>query len=145
MFFATTELDDFVNRYNVPLLESKAYQRAPRVNTRSTPVGNCEDPLPKRPSPISPRRKPRVKACVTDCAPSISQTFFAEGSATASVRAVSDVPVDAKANETGTAPTSMLPADCIESRLTIPMVALCGSTTYAFFESIWKSDANGAT
>src|SRR5689334_14127894 len=112
MFRATTELDDFVNRYNVPLLESNAYQRAPRMNTRSTPVGNCDAPLPKRPSPISPRRKPRVNACVTDCAPSISQTFFAEGSATASVRAVSEVPAEANAKETGTAPASMLPADC---------------------------------
>src|SRR5947209_17042521 len=129
MFLATTELDDFVNRYNVPLLESKAYQRVPLMNTRSTPVGNCDDPLPKRPSPISPRRKPRVNACVTDCAPSIIQTFFADGSATASVRAVSDVPVDANANDTGTAPTSMLPADCIESRLMMPIFALCGSTT----------------
>src|SRR6476646_1242039 len=128
MFRATTELDDFVNRYSVPLLESKAYQRAPRTKTRSTPVGKFDVPLPKRPSPIRPRRKPRVKACVTDCAPSIIQTFFAEGSATASVRAVSDVPVDAKANDTGTAPTSMLPADCIESRLTMPIFAPCGST-----------------
>src|SRR5438270_6707927 len=124
MFFATTELDDFVNRYNVPLLESKAYQRVPRTKTRSTPVGKFDVPLPKRPSPIRPRRKPRVNACVTDCAPSISQTFLAEGSATASVRAVSEVPVDANANETGTAPTSMLPAGCIGSRLTIPIFAL---------------------
>src|SRR5437588_6694943 len=136
MFRATTELDDFVNRYSVPLLESNAYQRAPRTNTRSTPVGNCDAPLPKSPRPIRPRKKPRVNACVTDCAPSIIHTFFAEGSATASVRAVSELPVDAKANETGTAPTSMLPADCIEARLMMPIFAPCGSTTYAFFESI---------
>jgi hypothetical protein len=78
-----------------------------------------------------------------DCARSISHTFFAEGSATASERAVSEVPVDVKANETGTAPTSMLPADCIESRLTTSIFALCGSTVYAFVASISKSDANG--
>src|SRR3979490_980284 len=100
MFLAITELDDFVNRYSVSLLESKAYQRAPRTNTRSTPVGKFDVPLPKRRSPIRPRRNTRVNAWVTDCAPSIIQTFFAEGSATASVRAVSDVPVDAKAKET---------------------------------------------
>src|SRR5438128_5762732 len=103
--FARTTLLDPVKRYSVPLLVSKANHCEPRTMTRSTPVGNCEARPPKRPRPRRPRRKPRVTAWVNDCAPSIIHTRFADGSATASVRAVSAVDLEANATSTGTAPT----------------------------------------
>ena len=70
---------------------------------------------------MRPRRKPRAIACANDSAPCTIHTRLAEGSATASVRAVSAVLLDANVASIGTAPTSKVPLDFIVVSETIPI------------------------